>query len=191
MAASPLTGRELCSGAAVNLDVLAADNPGGVGVRWMYFREWKYDPTAVQWVIVRNSGWLYTENSTPWILAPGSGVKYRRMVCRWSKQRLKSSGNCQHQLISPVIRSRVRRSRNTGGFRTGSTSDRHFKCHQWRRRLYVWRPDSTGAPIIGRIKFSIDREHLVYGGSGRILDQGPWLRYKFPVCTEYQHKRLR
>jgi len=42
----------------------------------MYFREWKWDDTVVQWVIVKDSGWVDYAETYPWTLAEGQGVKY-------------------------------------------------------------------------------------------------------------------
>jgi hypothetical protein len=42
----------------------------------MYFREWKWDEAVVQWVKVRDSGWIDYVGTYPWTLATGEGIKY-------------------------------------------------------------------------------------------------------------------
>jgi len=132
----------------VTLDVLAADNPGGMGVQWMYFREWKYDPEVVQWVIVRSSGWLPYAESTTWSLAPGTGVKH---VGAWFADGANNVSNPvvldDINLIVPgdtIGEAEVAQYRRA--FQPGRQVTVTLSVASGDADLYIWRHGSTAAP---------------------------------------------
>lgn len=133
----------------VTLDVLAADNPGGVGVQWMYFREWKYDPVTVQWIIVRSSGWLpYSEAGTAWTLAPGTGVKY---IGAWFADGANNVSNPvvldSINLVLPgdtIGQTQVTQYRQT--FEPGQIVTVTLTVAAGDADLYIWRPGSIATP---------------------------------------------
>ena len=141
-------GTDTTSVPDVTLDVLAADNPGGTGVQWMYFREWKYDPEVVQWVIVRSSGWLPYAESTIWSLAPGTGVKY---VGAWFADGANNVSNPvvldDINLIVPgdtIGEAEVTQYRRT--FEPSQQVTVTLNVASGDADLYIWRHGSTGTP---------------------------------------------
>jgi len=158
-------GADSTSVPTVTLDVLAADNPGGVGVKWMYFREWKYDPTVVQWAIVRSSGWIsYTENSTAWTLASGSGVKY---IGAWFADAANNVSNPvaidDINLINPsdtITSTQVTQYREA--FEPGAQVTVTLAVTSGDADLYIWRSDSTGAPDYWSNQAGTATEQLVF-----------------------------
>ena len=132
----------------VTLDVLAADNPGGVGVQWMYFREWKYDPVAVQWVTVQSSDWMPYSDTTTWTMSDGTGVKY---IGAWF-------ADAANNVSTPVVldsinlvlpgdtlgEGQVTQYRQT--FTPGQTVTITLNVAGGDADLYVWRPGGSGAP---------------------------------------------
>jgi hypothetical protein len=158
-------GADSTSVPTVTLDVLAADNPGGVGVKWMYFREWKYDLTAVQWVIVRSSGWLsYTEDSTPWTLASGSGVKY---IGAWFADGANNVSNPvvidDINLINPsdtITSTQVTQYRQT--FEPGEQVTVTLEVTSGDADLYIWRPGGIGVPDYWSNQAGTATEQLVF-----------------------------
>ena len=141
-------GAGLTSDPDVVLDVLAADNPGGVGVEWVYFREWKYDPFMVQWVPVRSSGWLPYADSLPWALAEGTGVKY---VGAWFADGANNVSNPvvvdDIDLVMPgdlISETEVTQYRQT--FETGETVTVTLVVTSGDADLYIWRPGSIAYP---------------------------------------------
>ncbi len=143
-------GADSTSSPNVALDVLAADDPGGLGVKWMYFREWKYDPVVVQWVTVRSSGWLpYSENiGMQWALAPGTGVKY---IGAWFADGANNVSNPvvldSINLINPgdaIGAAQVTQYRQT--FQLGQQVTTTLVVASGDADLYIWRPGSMAVP---------------------------------------------
>jgi hypothetical protein len=132
----------------VTLDTAAADNPGGSGVRWMYFRDWKWDEVVVQWVKVRDSGWIDYAETYPWALATGEGIKY---VGAWfadaalnvSTEVAMDSINLVQDGVS-IGEGQVILYREYLG--AGSQATLSLVPSSGDPDLYVWKPDSTGYP---------------------------------------------
>ncbi len=150
----------------VTLDVLADDNPGGLGVKWMYFREWKYDPVVVQWVTVRSSGWLpYSETSgTPWALVSGTGMKY---VGAWFADGANNVSNPvvldSINLIEPgdtISAAQVTQYRQT--FTPGQQVTVTLVVTGGDADLYIWRPGSIAAPDYWSNRSGTATEQLVF-----------------------------
>jgi hypothetical protein len=141
-------GTEETSVPQVTLDLLAADNPGGVGVQWIYFREWKYDPIVVQWVPVRSSGWLPYADSAAWTLAGGTGVKY---VGAWFADGANNVSNPvvldDINLIVPGdVISETEVTQYRQGFEAGQAVTVTLVVTGGDADLYIWRPGGAGAP---------------------------------------------
>jgi PKD repeat protein len=159
-------GAEATEVPTVTLDVLAADNPGGLGVKWMYFREWKYDPVIVQWVTVRSSGWLpYSEtSSTPWLLASGTGVKY---VGAWFADGANNISNPvvldSLNLIEPgdtIGQAQVTQYRRT--FAAGQVVTVTLTVNNGDADVYIWRPGSLATPDYVSNRPGTATEQLVF-----------------------------
>jgi len=148
----------------VSLDMLAADGPGGVGVRWMYFREWKYDPVAVQWVTVRSSGWLPYADTAAWTLSDGTGMKY---VGAWFAD---AANNVSNPVVVDSINlvlpgdtlgeQEITQYRQT--FTPGETVTVTLSVTNGDADLYIWRPGGTGAPAYWSNQPGTADEQLVF-----------------------------
>ncbi len=157
-------GADATTSPVVNLDVLAMDNSGGVGVQWMYFREWEYDPVVMQWLIVNNSGWLPYADSTTWELAHGTGVKY---VGAWF-------ADAANNVSNPVILDSINLTAPDGAlgeteitqyrqiFDPGHIVTVTLQVTEGDADLYIWRPGSSAIPDYWSNSASTTTEQLIF-----------------------------
>ena len=152
----------------VTLDMLASDNPGGLGVQWMYFREWKYDPLTVQWITVQSSGWMPYAESTTWELSPGSGVKY---IGAWFAD---GANNVSNPVVIDSINllpndddigaSEITQYRQS--FEPGETVTITLSLDAGDADLYIWLPDSVAVPDYWSNQGGTATEQIVFTAVG-------------------------
>lgn len=157
-------GTEESTTPLVTLDMLASDNAGGVGVQWMYFREWKYDPLTVQWITVQSSGWMPYAESTTWELSSGSGVKY---IGAWFAD---GANNVSNPVIIDNINllpnnddigaSEVTQYRQS--FEPGETVTITLSMSAGDADLYIWSPNSEAVPDYWSNQGGMATEQIVF-----------------------------
>jgi subtilisin family serine protease/PKD repeat protein/N-acetylneuraminic acid mutarotase len=157
-------GAEQTSQPDVTLDVLAADNPGGTGVRWMYFREWKYDPITVQWITVNSSGWLPYSDTTSWTLSKGTGAKY---IGAWFADAANNVSNPviveSINLVLPgdvITQAQVTQYRQA--FDPGQLVTVTLSVQNGDADLYIWRPNSQAAPDYWSNQADSSSEQIIF-----------------------------